>query len=125
MGLPTSHEAHRHGSHLRLFSNSPDLRGSPDSDALVLVEGQADDAKLFHVSLASRLRSGRSDPGPLASPARLSDSFRFSSVQHPNMAAATNQVLDERIGLKSAEPLASQLSKAGDFTHCDAKYLPA
>ena len=50
-----SHEAHRHGSHLRVVLDGTNLRRAADGDALVFVEGQADDAKLSHLSLAARL----------------------------------------------------------------------
>jgi len=111
MGYHARHEARCHGPHLRCFPDSHDLRGSLHRDALVLMEGQADDAKCVHLSLAARLSFGCGNPGTLASPSRHSRCLRLRLVQHPRMAAAANQVLgNAQIALSLRINSASQLS---------------
>jgi len=111
MGYYARHEARCHGPPLRCFPDCHDLRGSLHRDALVLMEGQADDAKCFHLSLAARLQPRRSNPALLAPSPRRSNSFRLRLVQHPRMAAAANQKLaPRRIGLGLSELFAGQVS---------------
>ena len=111
MGYHARHEARCHGPHLRCFPDSHDLRGSLHRDALVLMEGQADNAKCFHLFLAARLQPRRGNPPPLALSPRHGDNVRLHLVQHSSMAGAPIQVLaGRRIGLGPSKQFASQLS---------------